>query len=87
MKNERLDPHGFMSDIIHATALDLLQRLRRRELSSVELLDTFIARIERDDGAINAVIVRDFGRAHERARAADTALARGESGARCTACQ
>ena len=68
-----------MSDLTHATALDLLQRLRRREVSSVELLDAFIARIERDDGAVNAVVVRDFERARDRARAADAATARGES--------
>ena len=68
-----------MSDLTHAAALDLLQRLRRREVSSVELLDAFIARIERDDGAVNAVVVRDFERARDRARAADAATARGES--------
>jgi amidase len=68
-----------MNDFTHASALDLLQRLRRRELSCVELLDAFVACIERDDGAVNAVVVRDFDRARGRARDADTALARGES--------
>jgi amidase len=68
-----------MTDVAHASALDLLQRLRRRELSCVELLDAFITRIEGDDRAVNAVVVRDFDRARDRARAADAALARGES--------
>jgi len=38
-----------------------------------------IGRIERHDGKINAVCVRDFERALEAARSADAALARGET--------
>jgi amidase len=40
--------------------------------------DAAIARIEALDGAINAVVVRDFDRARAAADAADAALARGE---------
>ena len=40
-----------------------------------------IERIERLDRRINAVVVRDFERARDAARAADTALSRGEAGA------
>lgn len=57
------------------SAVELARLPGRREVSSRELLDHFVARIERLDGAVNAVVVRDF----ERARAADAALARGES--------
>src|SRR2546422_7245453 len=35
------------------------------------LLDLYLARIEKYDGALNAVVVRDFDRARTRARAAD----------------
>ncbi|PYM68736.1 MAG: amidase [Candidatus Rokuibacteriota bacterium] len=43
-----------------------------------ELTDLYIRRIERHDGRLNAVVVRDFERARQRARAADEAAARAE---------
>ena len=46
--------------------------------SALALCDAAIARIEALDGAVNAVVVRDFDRAREQARAADAARARGE---------
>ncbi|MBS0453028.1 MAG: amidase [Proteobacteria bacterium] len=46
--------------------------------SALELCDAAIGRIEVLDGAINAVVLRDFDRAREQARAADAARARGE---------
>ena len=46
--------------------------------SALELCDAAIARIEALDGAINAVVLRDFERAREQARAADAARARGD---------
>ncbi|MBX3225977.1 MAG: VOC family protein [Labilithrix sp.] len=58
-----------------STAFELARRIRARECSSVELTRHFIDRIERLDGAINAVVVRDFERALEAAREADAALA------------
>ncbi|MGI9412409.1 MAG: amidase family protein [Hyphomicrobiales bacterium] len=60
------------------TAGELAALLRNRDLSSVELTQYFIDRIERHDKKLNAVVVRDFDRALEAARAADAALARGE---------
>jgi len=60
------------------TARETAQALAERHISAVELLDQAIGRIEAGDGAINAVVVRDFDRARVAARAADTALARGE---------
>src|SRR6185437_10270771 len=46
--------------------------------SAVELVDEAIARIEQFDGAINAVIVRDFDRARDAAMDADRRRAKGE---------
>src|SRR5262249_34249716 len=61
-----------------ASATDLLDALRARKVTSSELTDLYIRRIERHDGRLNVVVVRDFGRARQRARAADEAAARGE---------
>jgi amidase len=60
-------------------AHELARRLRRGELSSLELLDHYLARIDRLNPALNAVVVLDAERARARAREADAARARGES--------
>ncbi len=57
---------------------ELVAALAARSISSRELTDTAIARIEALDGRTNAVVVRDFDRARAAADAADAALARGE---------
>ena len=62
----------------YQTAEELVAALRAGEVTSVELTDAAIARIERDDEAINAICVPDFDRAREAARRADQARARGE---------
>jgi amidase len=61
----------------HRTASDLAASLRAGELTSSELLEAQIARIEAHDGALNAVVRRDFDGARERAKAADVELAAG----------
>ena len=65
----------------YRTAGELVADLAARRVSSVELLDQTIARIEALDKSINAVVVRDFDRARQAAIAADQALARGERAA------
>ena len=65
-------------DLSFQSATELSRRLRRRELSAVELLQHYLRRIERLNPALNAVVVLDADRALQRARAADAALARGE---------
>lgn len=62
-----------------ATATELSDALARKKISAVELAEQAIARIERHDGKINAICVRDFDRALDTARAADAARARGET--------
>lgn len=61
------------------TAVDLAAGLRRREVGAEELTRYFIGRIEKHDPQLNAVVVRDFERALDAARAADAALARGDA--------
>ncbi|TVT30006.1 amidase [Amycolatopsis rhizosphaerae] len=60
------------------TAEELAAALCGGEVSSVELTDEAIARIERDDKAVNAICVPDFDRARAAAHRADQARARGE---------
>ena len=54
--------------------------VRRGEIGCLELLDHFIARVERHDGRTNAVVVRDFDRARRRARALDRKRKAGGTG-------
>jgi amidase len=61
------------------TATELSTALAAKQVSAVELAQDVIGRIERHDAKINAVCVRDFARGLDAARAADAALARGET--------
>ncbi|MDD3838898.1 MAG: amidase family protein [Phenylobacterium sp.] len=67
-----------MVDYPYATVRQLRAALDAREVGAEELARAAIARIERLDGPINAVVIRDFERALAAARAADQALAAGE---------
>lgn len=67
-----------MTELAFRSAVDLARMIRDREIGSVELAEHYIARIERLDGDLNAVVVRDFERARAAARSADAALAAGE---------
>jgi len=59
-------------------AEELVAALRAGEVTSVQLTEEAIARVERDNKAINAICVPDFDRAHAAARSADQARSRGE---------
>ena len=66
-----------MLDVPFRSARQLAADIRRRKIGCLELLDLYLARVEKYDGAINAVVVRDVERARRRAREADRALAKG----------
>jgi amidase len=66
------------SELLFLGAADLARSLAGGTVSSVELTEAVIAQIERHDGAINAVCVRDFDRALASAKDADAARARGD---------
>ncbi len=68
-----------MASLAFRTATALVAALRRREVGSRELLDHALARIERWNGGINAVVTLDVERARAAADAADRALAAGEA--------
>jgi amidase len=65
-----------MLDVPFRSARQLAADIRRKKIGCLELLDLYLARVEKFDRALNAVVVRDFDRARTRARAADRALAR-----------
>lgn len=64
--------------VLDQTAGELVDALARRQISSAELTEAHIARIEDRDRDINAVVVRDFERARQAARDADARIARDE---------
>ena len=76
---------ALQEDLAYATAGDLADRIRRRDLSAVEVMDATIARIEARDPSLNAFTHKAFDEARAAASEADRRLAR-RSG-RCTACR
>lgn len=68
-----------MNEWTYASTIATGKALAARKVSSVELTQAAIDRIERFEPAINAICVRNFERALTDARAADAALARGEA--------
>jgi len=58
-------------DLAKAGALETAEAVRKGDVSALEATDAAIARIEALDGPINAVVVRDFDRARETAKAID----------------
>lgn len=65
-------------DVATATATELAEAIRDRRISSRELLEYLIARGDRLNPALNAIVAWDVDRARAAAAAADEATARGE---------
>jgi len=66
------------TDIAYMTASDLAMKVRRRELSPVEIIDATIDRIERRNPSLNALVYLDFEGAKRAARKAEDAVMCGE---------
>jgi amidase len=64
-----------VTDVAFWTATKLIRALRARKIGALELLDLYAARIEKHNGALNAVCVLDLEAARRRARAFDRAAA------------
>lgn len=65
-------------EICFLTATEMARRLRLRELSAVEVMEAHLARIERVNREVNAIVTLLPERAMEGARAADERIGRGE---------
>ncbi len=63
----------------YSTATAMLEALRQREISSTELVEMHIARIEEQDGKLNALPVQTFDRARQAAQQADERMAAGDT--------
>jgi len=73
-------------DVAFESAKSLASLIRRRKIGCLELLDLYIARMEKHNPRINAIVTTDLDAARKRARAADAALRKGQPWGRCTAC-
>jgi amidase len=58
--------------------MEIAGALRDRKVGALELLDHLLARCERHNARVNAIVAWDVTASRERARAADAAIARGE---------
>ncbi len=67
-----------MTDLAYLSATELAALIRSRDLSSVELTQRYIDRIEQYDGDVNAVVVRIFDQALIDAGKADDAIQNGQ---------
>lgn len=64
--------------LAYVPATELASRIRRRDLSPVEVVDAFIRRIEARNPSLNAFVFLDFDGARKRAKEAESAVMAGE---------
>jgi amidase len=67
-----------LDELAYATASDLASRIRRHEISPVELVDAVIRRIESRNPSLNALVFCAFDEARNRAERAERAVTSGE---------
>ena len=67
------------SELCFMEARDLAQHIRRKEVSCVDVMQAHLAQIERVNPTVNAIVTLVPEAALQQARAADEALARGDS--------
>jgi amidase len=67
-----------MTELAFCSAIELAKMIRDGKVSSSELLDLYLSRIEKYNPQLNAVITLDIERARQQARLADQARFKGE---------
>ena len=60
------------------SATEIARLIREKKVSATDALEHFLARVDRFNPKLNAIVWQDRERARARAKAADTALAKGE---------
>lgn len=65
------------TEVAYASATDLARAVRQREISPVELVDVFAARIEERNPSLNAFVYTDLDGARQEARRAEQAVVDG----------
>ena len=68
-----------MADLPFRSAVELASEIKAKRIGCRELLELYLTRVERYNPQLNAIIATDIEGAHQRADAADAALAKGES--------
>ncbi len=66
-------------EIAFDSAVELAARVREREIGCLELLDHYLARVEKYNPSLNAIILLQEDRARAAARKADAMVARGDA--------
>ena len=66
-----------VDDLAYTSAAEIAERVRRRSLSPVEVVDACIARIERRNPSLNAFVFQGFDDARREAKAAEAAVMSG----------
>jgi amidase len=74
LRNKEID---FMS-ILYRSAFELAEDIKAGKLSSQEVLEFFLARVDKFNSTLNAVVQLDVKRARHKAELADAAAAQGE---------
>jgi amidase len=69
---------GDVTNIVYTPAYVLARAIQRREVSSVEVVDAYLAQIARHNPELNAIVTLDENGARARASEADAALGRGD---------
>ena len=68
-----------MLDLPFRSAKQLAADIRRKKVGCLELLDIYLARMDKYNARLNAIVVTDRDGARRRARAADAALKKGKA--------
>jgi amidase len=67
-----------MNEGVFTPAHELAEAMRRREVSSVEVVDAYLVQIARNNPDLNAIVTLDEDGARVKAQEADAVLGRGE---------
>jgi len=67
-----------MDSVHYKSATELAALIRRKKIGCLELLDHFLARVDKFNPRLNAIIWMDRDKARRRAKAADAALKKGK---------